>query len=437
MGSLFFFDSATRHVRLALRTILRNKGAYLSAAGILAVGVGMSIAMFSLVDAVLLRPLPFPKQKSIQVISKVDPLAGQHVEELAYPELRDLQENIRDLEYAAVMPTSLYGYARVLQTGKAVPVQIESAPVSHDFFRVLGVAPVLGRNFTGSDERVGAPPVVVISDGVWRQQLGADPSVIGRLIRLNGQGYTVIGVMPRGVEFPRGAGLWVPLGVEERIVTRRGATFLQAIMRSKPGVSQSLIVSEVKELFKRLAVDYPEVYTRSQMAVVTPLVEYTTGSARLYLWIVLGASVLLLLASIITAGNLLLSRTLSRRHEIATRLALGARRGQILAQLGAEGTLVATIALLGGLGVGNRQFDFWLGWLQQTSRDYRRRLWISIAFALPPGRPQWLPWRAQSYPDGLRPGCLWSPVFEKVTFDHHCPAALAGPETVLFWRRRR
>ena len=207
-----------RHLRLAIRTLLRNKAAYLSAAAILALGIGMSVAMFSLVEAVLLRPLPFPRQESIQVIWKVDPQAGSHVEELAYPELRDLQESIPEFEYVAVMPTSLYGYARVLQTGKAEPVQIESAPVSHDFFRVLGVSPVLGRDFSSSDERVGAPPVVVLSDRVWRNQLRADPNIVGRMIRLNGQGHTVIGVMAAGVEFPRGAGLWIPLGVERAIV---------------------------------------------------------------------------------------------------------------------------------------------------------------------------------------------------------------------------
>jgi putative ABC transport system permease protein len=345
-----------------IRHMRRNKTAYLGAAAILALGIGMSVAMFSLVSAVLLRPLPFPKQESIQVIWKVDPLAGSHVEELAYPELRDLEESIPDFEYVAVMPTSLYGYARVLQTGKAEPVQIESAPVSHDFFRVLGVSPALGRDFTSSDERVGAPPVVVISDQVWRNQLGADPKIVGRMIRLNGQGYTVIGVMAAGVEFPRGAGLWIPLGVERGIVDQRGATFLQAIARTRPGVSRERIAVQVDALFTRLAADHPEAYTRSQRGVVTPLVEYWTGSARLHLWIMLSASLLLLLASIISASNLLLSRTLSRRSEMATRLALGARRGQILAQLGMESALVAIIATLVGLGVAQLAIRFLVRW---------------------------------------------------------------------------
>ena len=172
MPPSFFLLAWTAHLRIAVRTLLRNKSAYVSATAILALGIGMSAAMFSLVDAVLLRPLPFPNQESIQVIWKIDPLAGIHVEELAYPELRDLQESIPDFEFVALMPTSLYGYSRILQNGKAEPVQIESSPVSHDFFRVLGVSPALGRDFNDSDERVGAPPVVIVSDSVWRNQLG-------------------------------------------------------------------------------------------------------------------------------------------------------------------------------------------------------------------------------------------------------------------------
>ena len=286
------------------------------------------------------------------MIWKADPLAGSHVEELAYPELRDLQEGIRDFEFIAVMPTSLYGYSRVLQNGKSEPVQIESTPVSHDFFRVLGVSPVLGRDFAASDEQVGAAPVVIVSNRVWRDQLSADAHIVGRVIRLNGQGYTVIGVMADGVEFPRGAGLWFPLGVDRAVVDRRGATFLQAIARTKPGVSQEHIAVEVNAVFRRVARDHPEAYTTSQRGVVTPLVEYWTGSARLHLWIMLGAALLLLLASIISASNLLFTRALQRRYEIATRLALGARYRQILTQLGAEGILIAAHFFSHGLGRG-------------------------------------------------------------------------------------
>ncbi len=336
---------------MGLKAVLRCRKTSLAAAGILSIGIGMSVAMFSLVDAVLLRPLPFPRQQSIEVIWKVDPRAGRYVEELAYPELRDLQENIGDFEYVAVMPTSLYGYARVLQIGNAEPIQIESGLVSHDFFRVLGVSPALGRDFQGTDERVGAPPVVMVSDRVWRAYLGSDPHIVGRMIRLNGQGCTVIGVMGRGVEFPRGAGFWVPLGVESRVVERRGATFLQAIARVKPGVSHERVASEVDALVRRLARQYPDAYSPSQQAVVTPLTEYWTGSSRVHLWILLGASVLLLAAAVLSASILIVSGVLGRGAEIATRIALGAGRRHILGQLGAEGAVIAAIAATAGTGL--------------------------------------------------------------------------------------
>ena len=360
--TLAFFDAWAMYLRFAIRSLLQNKTAYGSVIAILALGVGMSVAVFSLVDAVLLRPLPFPNQRLIQVIWKTDPLAGSHVEELAYPELRDLQEGIPDFEFVAMMPTSLYGYSRVLQNGKSDPVQIESTPVSHDFFRVLGVSPVLGRDFAASDEQVGAAPVVIVSDRVWHDQFSADPNIVGHVIRLNGQGHTVIGVMAAGVEFPRGAGLWFPLGVDRVVVGRRGATFLQAIARTKPGVSQEHVTVEVNAVFRRVAKDHPEAYTPSQRGVVTPLVEYWTGSARLHLWIMLGAALLLLIASIISANNLLLTRALQRRYEIATRLALGARYRQILTQLGAEGILIAVISGTAGLGVAQSAIRMLVRW---------------------------------------------------------------------------
>ena len=333
--------SSVRRVRVA-RHFIRRSGA---AVGVLSLGIGMSVAMFSLVDAVLVRPLPFPEQDDIYVIWKADPLAGAHMEELAYPELRDLQTGLDVLSYAAVMPTSLYGYAKVLQAGTSDPVQIESMPVSHDFFRVLGVSPALGRDFTGSDERVGAAPVVIVSDEVWRTHLDADERIVGSTIRLSGEHHTVIGVMGPGVEFPRGAGLWVPLGVREFIVENRETTFLQAIVRTPPHVSSDRLSRSADSLFGRLAAEHPEAYSASQRGVVTPLVEYWTGSATVHLWTMLAASVLLLIASIVSASHLLLTSILSRRAEFATRLALGAHPRQVVADLLVEGALVAAAAV--------------------------------------------------------------------------------------------
>jgi putative ABC transport system permease protein len=332
----------------AVTSLPRRGRTPLVAIGILSLGVAMSVAMFTLVDAVLLRPLPFSDQESIEVIWKVDPRAGHYVEELAYPELLDLQANIPDLRYVAVLPTSLYGYARVFQPDRGEPVQIESTPVSHDFFRVLGVTPVLGRDFRASDEQVDAPPVVIVSDRVWREHLGADPHIVGRMIRLNGQGCTVIGILPRGVEFPRGAGFWVPLGIDRKVVERRGATFLMAIALRRPGAPHERVARQVDDLFRRLAREHPEAYSPTQRAEVTPLPAYWSGSSRPQLWILLGAAVLLFGVSILCAGVLILSGVVARRVEIATRIALGAGRTQIVAQFAAEGILIAAAAAVAG-----------------------------------------------------------------------------------------
>jgi putative ABC transport system permease protein len=362
MSLLNTLENEARHMLFALRTLSRHRGAYVPAIAILALGIGMSVAMFSLVDAVLLRPLPFPDQDSIQVIWKTDPTAGAPLVELAYPELRDLEENIQAFQYVALMPTTLYGYGKVIQTGRTEPTQVESTPVSHDFFRVLGISPMLGRDFSGSDEQPGAAPVVILSNWVWREHLGANPNIIGQVIRLNGQGHTVIGVMARGVDFPRGVGLWTALGVDRRVVERRTATFLQAIARVKRGYSREGLTTQVNALFTRLAADHPDAYLQSQRGVMTPIAEYWTGSARPHLWIMLGASLLLLIAATISAGNLFLSRALSRRQEIATRAALGARPSQILWQFAAEGITAGIIAAFGGLLIAQLAIRFLVKW---------------------------------------------------------------------------
>src|SRR5260370_31104636 len=131
----------------------------------------------------------------------------------------------------------------------------------------------MGRDFNGSDEQVGAAPVVVVSDWVWRQHLGADRNIIGQMIRLNGQGHTVIGVMAPGVDFPRGARLWIPLGIDRRVVERRTETFRQAIARVKRGYSRARVTAEGNALFARLGAEHPGAYSRSPRGRAVPVTE--------------------------------------------------------------------------------------------------------------------------------------------------------------------
>ncbi len=333
------------HVRVALRTFGRNGSAYPLATGILAVGIGLSVAIFSLVTAVVLNPLPFPNQDRIHLIWKADSQTNERlVGELAYPELNDLQAGIKELEHVALIPAALYGNARVLQTSSGEPVQIETCPTTVDLFRVLDVAPVIGRDFTASDEGVGAAPVVMLSDRVWRKYFGANRQIIGQLIRLNGIGHTIIGVMSAAVDFPRGAGLWVPLAPQ----TDRRMIWLMAIGRAKQNVSREHLQSGAEHTFQMQYAEYAKVYSRTQRAVVTPLAEYLTGSSKPQLLLSLFASVLLLLSACVSAGNLFLSRTLSRRREIATRISLGATPARILTQFTIEALVAALAATIAG-----------------------------------------------------------------------------------------
>ncbi len=338
-----------RHLRFALRTLLGDQ-AYLFAMVVLAAAIGISTAVFSIAQAVLFQPLPFPRQNDLRIIWKADVKSGVPFLELAYPELLDLQSNVTAFESVAVMPTTLYGYGKIIRSGKSAPVQVESAPVSHDFFKTLRIAPMLGRDFSDADEHPGAAPVTVLSYSTWRSIFHSDRSIVGRPLTLNGQGYRVIGVMGPQIDFPRGVGLWVPMGVS-RDLENRSIYFMQAIARIKPGYSDNQVAAQVNGLFRRLAKEYSGYYSPTQQAVITSLPGYWVGSARPQLLVSLGASFLLLFTGWVTAANLFLSRTLARSQEIATRSSLGADTFQILIQFLTEGMIAALIAGAAGFGL--------------------------------------------------------------------------------------
>ncbi len=337
-------DSVIRDTRFALRTFRRGTGSYVFAIAVLAVGIGMTTALFSLVYAVLLRPLPFPDQDALQVVWKAQP-GKERLVELAYPELADLTDNIEALESVALMPTTAYGNGRVVQGVGLEPRTVNTAPVSSDFFRTLGVQPQLGRDFPSLENEREQGPAVILSDALWREYFSADPSILGRPIQLDGSNYEVIGVMGPEIDFPRGAKLWLPLPRS----TDRDSTWLQAIVRVKPGYSDAQVRTELRSLFQRQEEEYPQFYPKTQLPVVTRLPAYWTGATRLQLSLSLGASVLLLIAACVTAGNLFLSRALARKQEIATRTSLGASPRQVFSQFAAEGLAAGVIA--GSVGV--------------------------------------------------------------------------------------
>ncbi|HEY6232483.1 MAG TPA: ABC transporter permease, partial [Pyrinomonadaceae bacterium] len=316
----------------------------------LALGVGANTAIFSVVYAVLLQPLPFPQQQQLVVAWERDTTANTPFVELSVAEIRDWQTQNQSFTKLAAMPTTVYGYGYVL-TGHGDPVQLESAKVTGSFFSTLGAHAALGRVFDETDDHVNGPNVVVLSDRLWRERFNADRHIVGQTITLNQQSSTVIGVMPADFTFPKGVDLWKPLlaSMDARAVENRGATFLQAVGRLKPGVSLSQAEAELNTIIARTAAQHPETNANGYRVVLTPLADHLFGNAKPALWALFAATGLLLLIAAANIANLLLARVTARRKELAVRAALGASRWQLTRQLLGESLALAVAGGLSGV----------------------------------------------------------------------------------------
>ena len=356
-GGARWLDDLGRDLRFALRRQFAGRGSGVSvfAVAALALGIGAGTATFSVLNAVVLQPLPFPREDRLVVGWKTSRTDPARLVELSYPEFLEWQAQSTSFDSLAALPTTVYGYSYVL-TGRGDPINIESARVTGGFFDALAVRPLLGRTLLAADDREGAPPTVVLTHAFWTNVLGADPGVVGSGLTLTGVDFTVIGVLPAGFVFPRGVDVFTALGTRPGLANNR-TVFLKVVGRLRAGVSREQAASELDGIVSRLERQRPGALIGAQAAALTPLRDHVLGGSRLAASLLFAGAVVLLLVAGVNLGGLLATRAARRGGEVALRLGLGASTRHLVRQFVAEGLILATVGTVAGIGLAVAMLD--------------------------------------------------------------------------------
>jgi putative ABC transport system permease protein len=329
-------------IRYSLRALAKSPGFVVTAVLTLALGIGANTAIFSVINSVLLRPLPFRDPDRLVRLYETEASPGTYP--FAGPDYLDWQEQNQTLE-----AMSLYNWGRWCNvSGAGEPQSAIAVDTQANFFSVLGVRPLLGRTFAEGEDREGKNRVAVLSFGFWQRHFGGDHGIVGRSIQLDSEAYAVIGVMPSWFNYPQGMELWTPLDMSPQSLGSRGSHSYQALGRLKAGVAVSQAQADLALIAKRLEEQYPDSNQKVGAAVVS-MKARLTNSAREPLLILLGAVGLVLLVACANVANLLLIRAGRRRREIAIRSALGAGRWRLICRLLTESILLSFAGAAAGL----------------------------------------------------------------------------------------
>ena len=339
-------DTFLQNLRYAIRALWNHPGFTLVVVLTLALGIGANTAIFSVVYSALLRPLPYRDPAKLFHLgeSRSQSDNSAYGAQASYPDYLDWKHTAKSIE-------SLAGYSGDTFTlaVSGEPKNTFAAQVTPNFFSTLGVKPALGRDFLDGEMQSDGPRVTILADGFWRTEFGADPNVIGRVIRLDNKPATVVGVLPRDFEFApaNSAPLWVPIHQSGDPITRRSLRWLTVFGRLAPGFSSEQARAEMQSINAQLAREYPK-ENSSTFFVMESLTEQIVGRVRPILLVLLGAVGFVLLITCANVANLVMTRSIGRRKEFAVRSALGASRGSLLSQLLTESLLLSVI----GAGVG-------------------------------------------------------------------------------------